>query len=250
MADPFTARGRAGRSRARRSRWALLVLVALVVLVVYLVAFSPALVVREVVVTGADEQVARMAREHADVGVGRPLARVDTEAVGERVAADSRLESVEVTRRWPSTISIELTLRSARAVLSQPGEQPMLVDRSGVAYQAVAQRPDDLPQISAPPGAVAEASVAGALQARSALDDSTRDQVSSLEVTADGDLRFDIGALTVLWGQPEEVEAKAAAVEALLSQEGIYPDEERSLTLDVTAPQTPVVSGLSPAPPD
>lgn len=223
---------------------------ALAAVVVYVVGFSPVLVVKEVQVTGADKQVSRMARENADVGVGRPLARVDTEAVADRVSADSRIRTVEVSRGWPSTVAIDLTLRRPRAVLTQPGEQTMLVDGSGVAYEAVAQRPEDLPQIAAPPGSVARESLAGALQARSALDPAVRDQVSSMEVTSDGDLRFSVGPLAVLWGQPEEHEAKAAALAALLTQDGIDPDGERSLTIDVTAPQTPVVSGLPPAPSD
>jgi len=219
-------------------------------LAVYLFVFSPLLVVEEVEVTGADTAVARMAQENADIVSGRPLARVDTEAVAERVAADTRIRTVEVSRGWPSSITIEVTLREPEAVLTQPGRPAALVDGSGVAYETVANRPQGLPQIAGPRGSVDKQSLAGALKARSALDPATRREVSAMEISADGDLSFSVGSVSVLWGDAESPEAKAAAVQALLAQEGIDPDTESSLTVDVTAPQTPVVTGLSPAPPD
>jgi len=222
----------------------------LVAAVVYLVAFSPVLVVEDVVVTGADEQVASMARENADVAPGRPLARVDTEAVADRVAADTRIKTVEVSRGWPSSLTIAVTLREPRAVLTQPRRPPTLVDRSGVAYEAVATRPDELLRITAPRGSVARESLTGALQAHAALDQQTREEISVMDLTEDGELEFAVGSVTVVWGEPEGREAKAAAVRALLAQDGIDPESENALTIDVTAPRTPVVTGLSPAPPE
>jgi cell division protein FtsQ len=223
----------------------------MVAAVVYLVAFAPVLVVKDVVVTGADDGIARMARDNADVTLGRPLARVDTAAVADRVAADTRVRTVEVDRDWPSRITIALRLREPAAVLTQPGRPPALVDRTGVAYEAVAQRPDDLLTITAPRGSVDKETLAGALRARSALAPGWQRQVSQVQVTTGDDLRFGIGSVSVLWGEPEAEEAKAASLEALLDQEGIDPDDpERPVTIDLTAPQTPVVSGLPPAPPD
>jgi cell division protein FtsQ len=248
--DPFTARARAGRARIRRLRWWLAAVVVLLVAVVYVVAFSPLLAVKDVSVTGADKPVTRMARENADVRMGRPLARVDTEAIADRVAEDLRIRTVEVSRSWPSTLSIELTLRTPRAVLTQPGRPARLVDGSGVAYEAVANRPEDLPEIAAPSGSVNAESLAGAVQARRALDPSWREEVSSMQVSSEGDVQFRIGSVAVQWGGPEGHEAKAAALQALLAQDGIDPGGDSSLTVDVTAPQTPVVTGLSPAPPE
>ncbi|MGB7447659.1 MAG: FtsQ-type POTRA domain-containing protein [Ornithinimicrobium sp.] len=249
MADRFTARGRAGRARSRRLAWWAGGVVVLVAAVVYLIAFSPLLVVEDVVVTGADDDVASMARQHAAIPPMRPLARVDTAAAADRVAADTRVKTVEVRRDWPSVITIALTLREPEAILTQPGRPVALVDGSGVAYEAVATGPEGLLRITAPRGPIDQESLAGALRARSALEPSWRRQVSQMQITTDGDLRFSIGSAAVLWGRPEAEEAKGAALRALLAQEGIDPDDDGApVTIDVTAPQTPVVSGLPPAP--
>ncbi len=244
MHNRFSDRMKAVRSRPRRlALWAAGVSL-LVAATVYLVGFAPVFVLDDVVVTGGSADVETLAKEHAAPPIGVPLARIDTAEMASRVAADTRIEQVAVSRDWPSGIAIEVTMRTPVAVLKQPGEPLRLVDATGVIFDEVAQRPKGLPQISAPRGDIDPDSLAGAVIARAALGEPFTDGVSSMSVTADGDLRFKVGVVSVQWGPPEEAELKAAATLALLAQEPIDPEGEDAMTIDVTAPGAPIVTGL------
>lgn len=248
MDNRFTLRRKAGRAKHRR--WLLWssVVATLVAVLVIVVGFAPVFVVENVEVNGGPGPVMMGAQSNAQAPMGTPLARVNTSAMAQRVLADTRIDSVAVERGWPSTVTIELTMRVPAAVLKQPNEPLRLVDASGVVYEEVANRPRGLPLISAPRGNVDSESLAGALEAVASLGDPLSDDVSGINVTADGDVRFALGSIDVLWGRPDQVQRKAAASRALLAQETIDPDGSGSLTIDVTAPQTPVVDGLSVVP--
>ncbi len=250
MDKRFARRRKVGRSGRRRLLlWSSLV-ATLVAALVIVVGFAPVFVVEDVEVTGGPAPVMEGAQSNAQAPMGEPLARVDTSGIAERVLADMRIESVEVGRGWPSTVTIELTMRVPVAVLNQPKEPLRLLDAAGVAFEEVATRPRGLPQIAAPRGKIDQISLAGALEAVASLGEPLSEEVSGINVTADGDVRFTIGAIDVLWGRPDQAERKAAATRALLAQEAMDPDGEQSLTIDVTAPQTPVVTGLPLAPKD
>lgn len=248
MDKRFTLRRNAGRYGRRRLLLWTSVVATLIVALVIVVGFAPVFVVEDVEVTGGPAPAMELAQSNAQAPLGTPLARVDTSALSQRVLADKRIDSVKVERDWPSTVTIELTMRVPAAVLQQPQKPLRLVDAAGVAYEEVAKRPNGLPQISAPRGKVDDGSLAGALEAVASLGDPLTDEVSGINVTADGDVRFAFGNIDVLWGRPDHVQRKAAATRALLAQEAIDPNGSGSITIDVTAPQTPVVTGLSVEP--
>ncbi len=244
MHERFARRVKTVRSRPRRAAlWAGGVAL-LTAAVIYLVGFAPVFVLEEVRVTGGSDEVKALALEQAEAPIGEPLARVDTEAMSDRVAADSRIEQVVVSRDWPSSVAVEVTMRSPAAVLKQPGKPLRLVDTNGVIFDEVATRPSDLPQIRAARGDVDAESLAGAVAARSALGAPFAEDVSSMNVTSDGDLRFSVGVIDVSWGRPRDAELKAAATRALLAQDTIDPEGEKEMTIDVTSPRSPVVTGL------
>lgn len=244
MHERFARRVKALRSRPRRVLpWVGLVAV-LTVAVIYLVAFAPVFVLEDVDVTGGSDEVQARALEHAQAPIGAPLARVDTDAMSERVAADARIEQVRVSRDWPSGLMVQITMRTPAAALKQPGKPLRLVDANGVIFDEVSKRPEDLPLIRAARGDVDVQSLAGAVAARSALGDPFAEDVSSMRVTREGDLRFRVGAIDVSWGRPQEAELKGAATRALFAQDTIDPEGENRMTIDVTSPQAPVVTGL------
>ncbi len=248
MDSRFLRRRKAGGSARRKvALWTSLV-ATLVVALVIVVGFAPVFVVEDVEVTGGPAPVSELARTNADAPMGKPLARINTSEMAQRVKADRRVELVTVRRGWPSTVSIALTMRTPAAVLTQPNQALRLVDASGVAYEEVTKKPRGLPQISAPRGTVDGRSLAGALEAVASLGESVSATVSNINLTADGDVRFTIGSIDVVWGRPDQMQRKAAATLALLAQETIDPDGAESLTIDITAPQTPVVTGLPLAP--
>lgn len=244
MHKRFSDRVKAVRSPPRRvAVWAGVVSL-LIAATVYLVGFAPVFVLEDIVVTGGSTEVETLAKEHSAPPIGEPLARVDTAEMASRVAVDTRIEQVDVSRDWPSSIAIEVTMRIPEAVLKQPGEPLRLVDAKGAIFEEVAQRPKGLPQISAPRGDVDPDALAGAVTARAALGEPFAADVSSMSVTADGDLRFKVGVIEVQWGPSGEAELKAAATLALLAQDPIDPEGEDAMTIDVTAPGAPVVTGL------
>ena len=104
------------RSRAeRRRRWIRVALGVLVVAVLgalaWLVWFSSVLAVRDVEVSGRTTLKQAQVLRAAQVPQGRPLARVDVGAIEQRVSGLDRVDTVEVGRSWPHTISISIVER-------------------------------------------------------------------------------------------------------------------------------------------
>jgi len=93
-------RRRAAQVRRRPWRFAAALLAMLLAAggVVYLFGYSEAFVVEEVVVRGVEGPLLEEVAATAAVPVGRPLARVDTDAIGERVLGDLRVREVSVQR--------------------------------------------------------------------------------------------------------------------------------------------------------
>lgn len=232
----------------RRRPWkvaaGVVAVLALVAGVVFLVGYSRVFVARDVVVTGVSgEQVQEIV---ADAGVpsGRPLARIDTAAVEERVLSDPRVAQAQVGRLWPSTVSIDVRLREPALVVSAPEREMQLADDAGVVYQAVPEAPEGLPQVRVPEGAqVKPELLTGALALVESLSPQVRDGMSALQVDARSELRFDHGDVRVLWGAPGQDALKSRVLDALLGQRGVR-EAPGEVIIDLSVPATPVVTGM------
>lgn len=242
----------------RRPWWTIGILalvLALVGGVIYLFGFSSAFVVKEVTVAGAEGEIADGAREIATDQMGRPLARVDTVQVEERVLEDLRIDSVDVGRSWPATLTLDLTLREPALAIKQKGTGGVqLADRQGVVYESVSKAPKGMTVVSAPAGDLDPADLQAAQALPESLPPAIRKQMKGLQLTATGDMRFTIGHIQVTWGDGSNAELKAKTLEALLDQDGIDPDAETGelgepVTIDVSTPSTAVVTGLDPEEP-
>ena len=108
---------------------------------VWLFGFTAVLGVEAVDVTGAPIAGADQIRAVAAVADGTPLARVDTDAVADRVRSVASVASVDVGRSWPSTLIIAVTERVPVAVVARDGVF-FVVDREGVVFNQVAQPPE------------------------------------------------------------------------------------------------------------
>lgn len=240
-------RRRAAQVRRRPWRYAggLLAVLLLAAGVVYLFGFSPAFVVEEVRVEGAEGALAEDVVAAAAVPHGVPLTRVDTGAVEERVLEDLRVREVEVQRSWPSAVTLVVELREPALAVSQSGRPLQLADASGVVYDTVEKRPKGVPQVGAPAGDLDPESLVGVLEMRAALPEQILEDVRGMRVSSGGELRFDLGAVRVEWGPPEQAALKAKVLEALLQQSGVDPEaEEQPVTVDLSVPSTPVVTGM------
>lgn len=243
----FAQRARALRRRARRLWIWLIVVLVLVSAVVVTLWWSPAFVVSEVNVSGVEGDVATDTVQRASVPLGIPLARVDTDVVAGRVQEDLRVAEADVSRDWPSAVDIDIVLREPVLVIDQRGSAGLqAADASGVIFDDVAEPSADLMLVRASRGDLSADSLTGVLSLMAALPPETERQIHSVRLRADGDLSFALGSVQVGWGRPGQEALKAEVLDALLAQEQIDPESDHDITVDLSTPQTPVVTGLVP----
>ena len=225
----------AERGRVRR-RTRLVVLATVVTLALlagaagWLVLGSSVLGARTVEVVGESRLTADDVVAQADVPAGRPLARLDTGAIADRVAGLAPVLRVSVDRDFPSTVRITVVERTAAAVKAR-GSGWVLVDRSGVAFDTVDKRPRGLPKISAPVDE-GPAALRATLDVLEALTPTVRDQVREVRAAGLEQVTLQLRrGRTVEWGSAERSDRKAAVLAVLLSR--------KAKVYDVTAPDSP-----------
>ena len=231
--------------------WGSLVVV-LAAAVVFLFFYSVAFVVEDVRVSGVEGEVADSVVHHADIPQGRPLARVSESRVSERVlTGDTRVRSIDVTRKWPSTVVYEVELREPALALRRDNTT-WVADAGGVVYDEVGKRPKGVPlvRVAEEPQALSRETVRGLVELWSLRPDAPEleGELSIPTYAANGTVTMTVDQLTLEWGEPTEAEKKWKVVTALLDQESIDPLGGIPQTIDVSSPETPVVSGLPAAP--
>ena len=230
------------RHLARRRSAALLVAgVVVLALLGWGLWSGPLLAVRSVQVDGATTLPAALVREAAGIENGRSLLRTDVDAAREAVAELPQVESVTVTRGWPSRVVITLVERTPLAVVGEAGRRS-LVDERGVLFDTVTGGvPAGVVPLSVrDPGPDDEATRA-ALTAIAALPETVREQVAQVRAMDANAIVLTLGDGTVVrWGGADEPGKKAGILAALLDQlaaETIEPAAE----LDLSVPSAVVV---------
>ncbi len=213
-----TARLRLRRKDDRRRRWLRWLVVTLALALaaggVYLVAFSPVLATRTVAVSGVHLLSSGEVLDAAQVGIGTPLARLDTADVADRVAGLPPVAGVTVTRDWPGTVRIAVTEREPRLAIPAGGGY-LVADATGVVFEAVAARPSGLITVDADPADQQVLVDVGTVF--SSLSPQTAAKVSRLAAPSrDGiELRLVDGS-RVIWGSAEESALKSRVLDSLM----------------------------------
>jgi len=232
-----------GRRFARRvwaRRWSrlrtlgvLALLLALLGATAWVVLASPLLAVRSVEVSGAARLTPAQVLAAADVAPATPLARVDTEAVADRVRALIEVRTVSVSRQWPRSVRIVVVERVPAAV-QRRGSSYLVLDGTGVAFDTVRTRPKGLPMVSARSGAGAR-TVRAAMDVLAAVPARVRRQLVEVRAASPEQvtLRLTRGR-TVVWGSPDRGERKAVVLTALMPR--------KARVYDVSAPDAPTTS--------
>ncbi|GGQ51924.1 cell division protein FtsQ/DivIB [Couchioplanes azureus] len=232
-AVPPSVRRFMARARQRRLRAALPWAVGLGVLVtvgalVWTVYGTSVLGVREVRVVGTDTLTPVQVEEAASVRMSEPLARVDLDAIRDRVQALPAVERAIVSRSWPATVEVQVVERTAVAAVPV-GKQFSLIDAEGVAFRTVAKRPAGLPVAKLAAPGPADVNTRSALVVLSSLTAELREQLVSISVPAPAQVRLGLRKdRTIIWGDDTESEKKAQVATALLPRKGD--------TIDVSAP--------------
>lgn len=197
------------------------------------VTFSSAwLGVDKVAVTGVRSFPVDDVRTSAEVPSGRPLARVDVAGVERRIARLPRVEQVQVTRSWPGTIRIEITERTAIAVV-ESDRQIHGLDRHGRLFRTFDDVPANLPKIVlSAQGAGQRDALEEVARVVSSLDPKIVRRVQRVRVASMDSVELVIrGGDVVRWGSADQSERKAQVLESLL--------ELPASVYDVTAPARP-----------
>ena len=227
----------ARRQWARRwMRWrivaAVLALVALVATAVWLVFFSAVLSVSKVTVDGNRLLGPDRVLAVAQVPMGEQLATVDLEAISRRVAALAEVEDVDVTRSWPDGVRIDVTERTAVAVVELGGRLRGL-DATGVVFRDYRNPPSGMPRVrpTTSTGADALAEAAGVV---AVLPADLAARVDHVEVQTIDQITLVLrDGRQVLWGSAEQSELKARVLPELLAA-------QRAQVYDVSVPESPI----------
>ncbi|MDO5740563.1 MAG: FtsQ-type POTRA domain-containing protein [Ornithinimicrobium sp.] len=229
--------------------WGAIVL-ALAAGVIFLFFFSAAFVVKDLHVADAKGELATSVEELADIPRGRPLARVSEAKINERVQADLRVARVSVERQWPSSVTLRVVQREPALVLQQGGSM-WLADVDGVVFDEVGKAPGKLPVVTVPtkPTELSAATVQGLVQlwATRPKANVLGGKLSTPALSRTGSVTMRVGQVTIVWGPPVEAEKKWKVVSALLAQDSIDPSGVIAQKIDVTLPDTPIVTGIPPA---
>lgn len=225
-ADP----GEVTRRRFARRQWArrwlawryavvAVLLVAAIVAGAWLVFFSSVLAVKGVEVEGNRLLTVREVQRAADVPTGEPLARADLDAIRERVAALPAVESADVSRQWPDQVRIEVTERTAVAVV-ELDDRFRGLDANGVVFRDFTKPPHSLPLIKIAPDTRGEAMAEGAAVVGVLPDDIT-DRIRYVELRTVDQISLVLrNGDVVVWGSADDADEKAAVLAALLKQDG------------------------------
>ena len=229
----FRERELPNRRRPGRRAFAVLVAVTVVAVLVWVLGWSSILGVSKVEVSGATGAEASAVAELVDVPIGTPLARVDTDAAAGRVRERITVAEVSVRRAWPSTLAVDIVLRTPAIVVRNPQGQLEVADAEGVSFGVVKAAPKGVPVVKAvgAKGATREA-LQSALALLNALPSDLSSQVSGITVSSANLVTFTLGKRTVVWGSGADSERKVAILTALLPT--------KAKVIDVSAPETPV----------
>ncbi|MFK0002517.1 FtsQ-type POTRA domain-containing protein [Paenarthrobacter sp. NPDC090522] len=227
------------RRRVRRHvLWTLLGVLAVVALVVGGAVFSPALAVRTITVDGTKLLTPDAVRTALAKVQGKPLPQVTEQEVGELLKPLVQVRSATIEARPPSELLVHVEERVPVALLKQ-GDSFVMVDVDGVQLGATQdQSAVALPLIDAGAGAGNTALFKSIAAVLNTLPADVLAKMSTASAASPDAVELKlVDGKTVVWGNAEDRELKAKALEALLK---MPPDPKVAVSVyDVSVPRHP-----------
>ncbi len=226
------------RGRLRWLIWLVLIVVA-VGSMVWLVN-SPLLSIRSVTVTGAERTNPAAIANSLEAGPGTPTMSVDAGALEAVLLDDPWIAQADVIVSWPGSMEIHVVEREPVVVVTIDGDGFNAASDGVLVEQSVngAIPPLITTDLSKPTHVgdqIADVATLGAIEFVEALPPALR---RSTEISIIGGVvGAEVDGIVILLGRPNNMAAKAAAVEALIGA-GI----ERGSRIDVTAALRPAVA--------
>lgn len=208
------------RRRERRRDLVTVSIAAAVVLALalagWLVSFSPVLASKDVRVEGNKRVTTEQVLGAAQVPLGVPLAKLETDPIAQRVAALAPVAGVQVHTRWPSTVVIQVTERTA-VYQRNEGSVWQLVDRAGVVF-AQGDKQDKALPVARTQG-VDNRLLADVATVVSNLTPGLRKQLQVVEANSPDEITVKLKTgQQVIWGSAADSATKAQVAQALVSQ--------------------------------
>jgi len=227
-----------GKRKRRLLLWTLSIVTAFVAVLIAGAIYSPVLAVRTITVDGTKLLTPEAVQKALSGVEGKPLPQVSEQEVNELLKPLIQVRSATVEARPPSELLVHVHERVPVALLKQ-GDSFVMVDVDGVQLGATQdQSAVALPLIDAGAGATntglfkAIAAVLNTLPADVLARMSTASAASADAV----ELKL-VDGKTVVWGNAEDKELKAKALEALLK---MPPDPKVPVNVyDVSVPRHP-----------
>lgn len=216
----FTRRRWLGRVRRYQRQIALVLGVGVLVGVAWLMYVSSVFGVRTVQVEGTRLLSAQEVRDAADVAPGIALARLDTDAVADRVRTLAPVASVTVSRDWPRQVRIVVAERVAVAAVRQGGRISGM-DAEGVLFRTYPRVPARLPLVDAEglEDIGEDEALREAAEVVASLAPQIVRRVAVVEVVSRDDITLVLqDEDRVTWGSAEDSDRKAEVLAALLAQ--------------------------------
>ncbi|MGI4895816.1 MAG: cell division protein FtsQ/DivIB [Janthinobacterium lividum] len=215
---------------------ALVVAVVLCVAGAWVLFASPWLRVADIRISGTDRTDVSVVRSLVEGAQGSAMAGVNTGRLAEQVGGLPLVQSVEVTRSWPSTLLVEVHEREAVAAVPSITGGVDLVDETGRILVHEDASPPGVPLVSVDVALAGPAALRAALDVNATLSHDVRLQVLSIMATSPDavTLRMATGQL-VVWGDSARPERKAEVLLRMLAD----PTARTAAVIDVSAPDVP-----------
>lgn len=234
-------RRRLPRPRITKRRLVIGAVTAVVVVaaLVYLFFFSQVFSLKQVVVQGVrtvpPSQIVQLAQLHS----GDPLAGIDTDLVASRVSGMQTIASVQVSRRWPDTVVVDVVERDRVAAIKSGGQFDVL-DQTGYVIEHRKRRPDRIPLLGE---AGDDSAKLAALVVVHGLSPALAGIVESVAAPTVDEITLKIrGGVTVMWGGTDDSDQKARVLQALLGHLG------GDKWVDLRSASNPATARNSPTP--
>ena len=181
----------------------------------------PVLRVNSIEVTGNERVSVEDVIEDSGVAEGDNLLRIDASGAARRIAQQSWVRGVTVSRHFPSTVDIAVTEREVVGYIEHD-DSAHLIDHQGHAF-LIDTPPEEAVEII---GAVDdEDAVNAAVAAIATVPNEIRREIAALDVKESHamELRLHDGR-TIYWGVDDANEQKSAALEHVIHREGQHWD--------------------------
>jgi cell division protein FtsQ len=209
-----------GRRRLRRLTG--IGVVAAVALVGVGVTRSPVLDVDRVQVAGARHTPVDAVQRATGINRHAPMTDVDLDRARQGVLALPWVRSVSIARRWPASVRVVITERTAVAVVTAGEAGFALVDGDGRVLEASAAPPAGFVLLAnvpvpGPPGSTIDTSAADALTVARAMPSSVRPMVSTVVAETDGVVLRLVAGGVIRLGPPVDLELKLRDADTMLA---------------------------------